>query len=306
MSLKLTILGCYSAVPTVKKQQTAQLLNVNERFFLIDCGENTQVQLRKYELSFQRIHHVFISHLHGDHYYGLIGLITSMHLLGRKKELHVYAHVPLKDIINTQLSASKTDLNFPLFFHTIPDDDQVILYEDEDIEVTNVILDHSISCSGFLFREKKHQRKIIKEKIEEHKVPYDRILDLRNGSDFINEDGEIIDNNILTNSNVKARTYAYCSDTRFCLDIIPKIKNVDVLYHEATYSHDLKEKAFERGHSTAKDAATIAKEANVNRLIIGHYSKRYQDLNILLSESREIFSNTFLAHEGDILDFDLI
>ncbi len=306
MSLKLTILGCYSAVPTVKKQQTAQLLNVNERFFLIDCGENTQVQLRKYELSFQRIHHVFISHLHGDHYYGLIGLITSMHLLGRKKELHVYAHVPLKDIIKSQLSASKTDLNFPLFFHVIPDDDQVILYEDEDIEVTNVILDHSISCSGFLFREKKYQRKIIKEKIEEHKVPYDRILDLRNGSDFINKDGEIIDNNILTNSNAKARTYAYCSDTRFCLDIIPKIKNVDVLYHEATYSHDLKEKAFERGHSTAKDAATIAKEANVNRLIIGHYSKRYQDLNILLSESREIFSNTFLAHEGDILDFDLI
>jgi len=306
MSLKLTILGCYSAVPTVKKQQTAQLLNVNERFFLIDCGENTQVQLRKYELSFQRIHHVFISHLHGDHYYGLIGLITSMHLLGRKKELHVYAHVPLKDIINAQLSASKTDLNFPLFFHIIPDDDQVILYSDDDIEVTNIILDHSISCSGFLFREKKYQRSIIKEKIEEYKVPYDRISDLRNGTDFINEDGEIIANDMLTSSNIKARTYAYCSDTRFCLDIIPIIKNVDVLYHEATYSHDLKEKAFERGHSTAKEAATIAKEANVNRLIIGHYSKRYSDLNILLSESREIFSNTFLAHEGDILDFNLI
>ena len=306
MSLKLTILGCHSAIPTVNKQQTAQLLNVNERFFLIDCGENTQVQLRKYQLSFQRIHHVFISHLHGDHYYGLIGLITSMHLLGRKKELHVYAHSPLKDIINTQLSASKTDLNFPLFFHVIPEDDQVILYDDDAIEVSNIILDHSISCSGFLFREKKYKRQIIKEKIEENNIPYNKIIDLKNGADFINDDGEIIANDVLTNSSCSAKTYAYCSDTRFFLDIISKIKDVDVLYHEATYSNDLQERASETGHSTTKDAATIAKEANVKRLIIGHYSKRYSDLNILLSESREIFSNTFLTHEGEMLDFNLI
>jgi ribonuclease Z len=306
MSLKLTILGCHSAIPTVNKQQTAQLLNVNERFFLIDCGEITQVQLRKYQLSFQRINHVFISHLHGDHYYGLIGLITSMHLLGRKKELHVYAHSPLKDIINTQLSASKTDLNFPLFFHVLPEDDQVILYDDDDIEVSNIILDHSISCSGFLFREKKYKRRIIKEKIEENNIPYNKIIDLRNGADFINDDGEIIANDILTNSSFDAKTYAYCSDTRFFLNITSKIKGVDVLYHEATYSHDLQERASETGHSTTKDAATIAKEANVKRLIIGHYSKRYSDLNILLSESREIFSNTFLTYEGEMLDFNLI
>ena len=180
MSFKLTILGCDSAIPTVDKQQTAQLLNVNERFFLIDCGENTQVQLRKYQLSFLRISHILISHLHGDHYYGLIGLITSMHLLGRKKELHVYAHEPLKEIINFQLSASNTSLNYPLFFHVLSNNEENILFKDDNVEISNFLLDHTIPCSGFLFKEISSKRKIVNEKIDEYKIPNNKIDKIKN------------------------------------------------------------------------------------------------------------------------------
>ena len=165
MSFKLTILGCSSAIPTIDRNPTAQLLNVNERFFLIDCGEGTQVQLRKYQLNFQRINHIFISHLHGDHYFGLIGLISSMHLLGRNKELHIYAHKELKQIVDLQLQASNTELNYPLFFHFLPEDDEIIILEDDNIKVSNLILNHSIKCSGFLFEEKRSARKIIKSKV---------------------------------------------------------------------------------------------------------------------------------------------
>ena len=304
MSLKLTILGCDSAIPTINKHQTAQLLNINERFFLIDCGENTQVQLRKYELSFQRIHHVFISHLHGDHYFGLIGLITSMHLLGRKKELHIYAHSKLKEIINIQLSASNTDLNYPLFFHVLSEDSEVVLYKDDSVEISNILLNHTIKCSGFIFRELKYKRKIIKDKIEEFNIPFDKIIDLKNGLDFVSENGNIISNNLITTHSSPPKSYAYCSDTSFFAEIISKIRGVDLLYHEATFCHDLKERALETGHSTTRDAATIAKEANVKRLILGHYSKRYSDLNDLLLESRDIFANTFLSKSGDTIDFN--
>ena len=306
MSYKLTILGCDSAIPTINKQQTAQLLNVNERFFLIDCGENTQVQLRKYQLSFQRINHIFISHLHGDHYFGLIGLITSMHLLGRKKELHIYAHIELKEIINVQLTASNTTLNFPLFFHEIPKDEEVILFKDDTLEVRNIILDHTIVCSGFVFKEIKHKRKIKKEKLEKFEIPFDKIPELRKGKDIKLDNGKVILNSDVTKDPTAPFSYAYCTDTRFCLDIVKKIKNADVLYHETTFSDKDFEIANKTGHSTTKEAAKIAKKANVKRLIIGHYSKRYSNLNELLQESKEIFENTFLAKEGDILDFETL
>ena len=306
MSFKLTILGCDSAIPTINKQQTAQLLNVNERFFLIDCGENTQVQLRKYQLSFQRINHVFISHLHGDHYYGLIGLITSMHLLGRKKELHIYAHVELKEIINIQLSASNTILNYPLFFHEIPKDEEVKLYSDENIEIKNILLDHTIDCSGFIFKEKKYKRKIIKEKLDEFKIPFEEISNLRKGKDLLLKDGRKILNHEVTKEGDSPKSYAYCSDTRFFSSIISKIKNVDLLYHETTFCDEHFDVAQKTGHSTTIQAAKIAKKAKAKRLIIGHYSKRYSDLNELLNESRSVFENSFLSREGDVLDFDTI
>ena len=304
MPFKLTILGCDSAIPTVDKQQTAQLLNINEHFFLIDCGENTQVQLRKYQLSFQRISHILISHLHGDHYYGLIGLITSMHLLGRNKGLHIYAHEDLKEIINVQLSASNTNLNYPLFFHVLPKDEEKILFKDDNVEISNFLLDHTIDCSGFLFKEISTKRKIIKEKIEEYKIPNDKIDAIKDGAHYVNENNQIIDNIELTSVISNLHSYAYCSDTRFSSRIIPIISNVDVLYHEATFSEELATRAIETGHSTTKEAANIAKEANVKNLLIGHYSKRYKDLNILLEESKQYFNNSFLTKEGDVFDFN--
>ena len=306
MSYKLTILGCDSAIPTEKKQQTAQLLNVNERFFLIDCGEDTQVQLRKYNLSFQRINHIFISHLHGDHYFGLIGLLTTMHLLGRKKELNIYAHIELKEIINLQLSASKTVLNYPLFFHEIPKDEETVLFSDDSLEIKNLILDHTIDCSGFIFKEIKYKRKIIKNKIEEHNIPFEKISDLRKGKDISLENGSIISNSEVTIEATKPNSYAYCTDTRFCNDVISKIKNVTVLYHEATFSKNHTEIAKKTGHSTTFDAAKIAKRSKVKMLIIGHYSKRYSDLNELLIECKSIFENSFLAKEGGVIDFNTI
>ena len=306
MSYKLTILGCDSAIPTVNKKQTAQLLSLNERFFLIDCGENTQVQLRKYKLSFQRINHIFISHLHGDHYYGLIGLITSMHLLGRKKELHIYAHIELKEIINVQLSASNTVLNYPLFFHEIPKNEEVILLRDENLQISNILLDHTIHCSGFLFKEIKHKRKIIKDKLEKLQIPFEKIADLRKGKDIKLENGRLITNSEVTVEALKPKVYAYCTDTRFCPDIVSKIKNADVLYHEATFLKEHSEIANRTGHSTTIEAAKIAKKAKVKKLIIGHYSKRYSDRNELLLECKTIFKNSFLANEGDLIDFNAI
>jgi ribonuclease Z len=306
MSFKLTVLGCNSAVPTVERHPTAQLLNANERFFLIDCGEGTQVQLRKYQLSFQRINHIFISHLHGDHYFGLIGLISSMHLLGRNKDLHIFAHKELKDIIDLQLEASNTELNYPLFFHPIAEDEESVIFEDDNIKVSNLLLDHSIKCSGFLFEEKRSKRKIIKSEVEKYNVPYDKMNSLKNGVDWINSNGEVVLNCILTSENSLPKKYAFCSDTRYNEALIEKVKGVDLLYHETTFMKDLEERAEQTGHSTTLQAATIAKKSAVKHLLIGHYSQRYKNLNDLLVETKDTFTNTYLAESGLTLDFDML
>ena len=298
MSFKLTILGCSSAIPTIDRNPTAQLLNVNERFFLIDCGEGTQVQLRKYQLSFQRINHIFISHLHGDHYFGLIGLISSMHLLGRNKELHIYAHKELREIVDLQLQASNTELNYPLFFHSLPEDNEVVILEDDNIKISNLILDHSIKCSGFLFEEKKRARKIIKSMVEEYSVPFDKMNSLKDGADWIDFNGNIISNSILTEANSLSYKYAFCSDTRYNESIVERIKEVDLLYHETTFMSELEDRAEQTGHATTLQAATIAKKAKVTRLLIGHYSQRYKNLEELLDETRRVFSNTSLSSAG--------
>lgn len=303
MSFKLTILGCSSAIPTIDRNPTAQLLNVNERFFLIDCGEGTQVQLRKFQLSFQRINHIFISHLHGDHYFGLIGLISSMHLLGRKKDLHIHAHVELKEIIDLQLLASNTELNYPLFFHPIPDIDEGILFEDDNIKVSNIVLNHSIKCSGFIFTEKRSKRKIVKSEVEKFHVPYDKMKSLKNGADWINGKGEVIPNEKLTIKNSKPHTYAFCSDTRYDAELVSKIKKVDLLYHETTFKKDLEERAYQTGHSTTLQAASIARKAEVKNLLIGHYSQRYKDFEELAQESKEIFNKVLISYSGLEIDF---
>jgi len=302
MSFKLNVLGCGSAIPDLKNNQTSQLLNINERFFLIDCGESTQIQLKKYNFNLQRISHIFISHLHGDHYFGLIGLISSMHLLGRNKELHVYAHEPLKDIINLQLEVSEIELNFPLFFHPISKE-ETVLFEDDNIVVRNIILDHRIMCSGFIFKEKKSKRKFKKGIIEKLNIPFNKIDSIKNGADWIDCSGNVIKNNFLTIANNLPFSYAFCTDTRFNESIIEKLKNIDLLYYETTFKKDMQERAQVTGHSTTLDASKIAKKSNVGMLMIGHFSKRYNNLDDLLSEVKEKFPRSILAYPGLCINF---
>ena len=304
MSFKLTILGCNSAVPTLERHPTAQLLNANERFFLIDCGEGTQVRLKEYQLNFQRINHVFISHLHGDHYFGLIGLICSMHLLGRNKDLHIYAHHELKVIIDLQLSASNTELNYPLFFHPISEANEQVLYEDEKISISNIILNHTIKCSGFIFKEKKSKRRIVKDRIEQYNIPFNKYNGIKEGADWISDSGEIIKNKEMTIENTPIHSYAFCTDTIYNEGLIGKIKGIDLLYHEATFKKELAGRAKETGHSTTYEAATIAKKSAVKNLLIGHFSQRYKNLDELLIEAKDTFKNTLLSRSGLELDFN--
>lgn len=302
MPFRVTILGSNSAIPTTKRKPTAQLLNVTERFLLIDCGEGTQMQLRQYKIKMQRISHVFISHLHGDHYFGLIGLISSMHLLGRRKELHVYANPSLKDIIQLQLNASRTELAYPLFFHPIDYESPKLLFEDEKILVKSFPLKHSIDCCGFLVKEKQLERRMIAEAIVEHGIPINQISAIKAGADFTKSNGITISNLKLTKSAHRARSYAFCSDTAYCETIIPILQGVDLLYHEATFKNDLQERAAYTFHSTTGEAASIAKQANVKRLVVGHYSQRYHDLTSLLDEVQEVFPNADLAKEGKVFE----
>ena len=303
MSFKLTILGCSSAVPNIHRYPTSQLLNSNENIFLIDCGEGTQLRLRENKLSFHRIGHIFISHLHGDHFHGLIGLINSMHLLGRKKELHIYSHIELKTVINLQLEVSNTILNYPIFFHEISKDSEETLYENEEIKVENIILNHRVPCSGFIFKEKRFKRKIEKEAIVKYKVPDFYINRIRSGEDFITSTGKLIKNNLITKKAKAANSYAFCSDTKLKPSIAKKIEGVDLLYHEATFlekDHDI---AYKTGHSTASQAAHIASEAKVKCLVLGHFSQRYNDINLFKIEAEKTFANVILAKNGLQLNF---
>ena len=235
MSFKLIILGCNSAIPTIGKSPTAQLLNADERFFLIDCGEGTQIQLLKNKIKVKKIDHIFISHLHGDHYFGLIGLINTMHLQGRTKELNLYAHKQLKEIIDLQFTVSNTELGFPLFFHPIPNDKQKVLFEDGKIMISNLILKHSISSSGFLFREKNKKRNILKKKIKEYNIPINIIEDIKLGEEFITNSGKVIQNSELTTISDSLHSYAFCSDTEYVEENTKKIKDVTLLYHKSCF-----------------------------------------------------------------------
>ena len=294
----MTILGCNSAIPTIKRNPTSQLVNHNERFFLIDCAEGTQLQLRKTRIKTQRINHIFISHLHGDHFFGLIGLISTMHLLGRKKELHIYAPPPLEEIIDIQLKASQTELVYPLLFHPINPDLVDVIYEDERLTISTIPLDHRIPTCGFLFKEKKGKRKLKKEVISSLNIPLKEFTNLKNGADFVDSNGAVMKNNKLTDDPYPVRSYAYCSDTGYNENIIPIIKKADLLYHEATFTQDKVEVAREKYHSTAVDAATIATKAKVKNLIIGHFSTRYDSSEQLLKEAMAVFKQTIAASDG--------
>ncbi|MCT3761499.1 ribonuclease Z [Elizabethkingia anophelis] len=295
MGAYLTILGYNSAIPTVKSSPTAQFLEMDERCFLIDCGEGTQVQLRKAKAKFSKINHIFISHLHGDHCFGLPGLIASFRLLGRDQELHVYGPKGIKKMLETIFEITETHRGFQIVYHELEGDQSQKVYEDDKLEVWTIPLDHRIYCNGYLFREKPKDRRLNMAEIS--KYPEIEICDyhnLKRGKDFVLSDGYVLKNEVLTTDPEPPVSYAFCSDTRFKEDIIPIIENVDVLYHESTFLHDLKEMADYTGHTTAKEAANIAQRAGVKKLILGHFSNRYADLTVFTDEAREYFPNTFL------------
>lgn len=298
MTFSLTILGSSSALPTSNRTVTAHVLNVHERFFLIDCGEGTQMQMRRYRIRFSKIHHIFISHLHGDHFYGLFGLLSSLNLIGRKVPMHIYGPPDLQKFLDLHFGVSADHLDFPLVFIPHNMREKSLILEDKHMTVESFPLDHKIECVGFLFREKKGERRMKKDVIEDLGLGIREILTLKQGRDYVDEKGVVHPNNKLTIAALKPRSYAYCSDTRYKESIIPFIRATDLLYHEATYMEDMKDRAIITGHSTAREAALIAEKSNAGKLIIGHFSSRYKDLNPLLEEARSIFPETFLAEEG--------
>ncbi|MFA8299975.1 MAG: ribonuclease Z [Hyphomicrobiales bacterium] len=302
-TFKLKVLGCGSALPTMRHHPSSQVLNINEKLFLLDCGEGTQLQMRKYHIKFQKIEHVFISHLHGDHFFGLIGFVSTLHLLGRTKDLHVYGDARLENIIHTQLKASDTFLRYQVIFHPLTPKKSEVLFEDENLVIKSFPLNHRINTWGFVFREKVKLRNIKRDFLLEYDVPIDVIMDIKAGADFIDENGKLHPNHKITKTPRSPRSFAYVSDTSYYEPVIEHIKDVHLLYHEATFEASRENDARNKFHATTKQAATIAKAANAQKLLIGHYSARYVDTDFLLEEAKEVFPNTLSANEG--LDIDL-
>ena len=298
MKFELTILGSSSALPTSQRNLTAHVLNVYERFFLIDCGEGTQIQLRRNKIKFGKINHIFISHLHGDHFYGLFGLLSSFNLLDRDNDLHIYAHQPLKNGIDYIRNNFEGSLNYNIHFHPIDQDKKELIYEDKRLEVYSFPLKHKIPTSGFLFAEKPRLPNIKKSYVEKYNISVKNIHYIKNGGDYIKPDGKIITHAEITEPPYRQRSYAFCSDTENYEEMIPIINKVDLLYHEATFQDEHKDEAEKTMHSTAKQAAEIARKAHTGKLIIGHFSARYKNIDNLLSEAKEIFENTIPAEDG--------
>tara|TARA_R110001632_G_scaffold43376_3_gene109973 strand:- start:6886 stop:7800 length:915 start_codon:yes stop_codon:yes gene_type:complete len=301
MSLELTILGCHSATPRVNAHPTAQYLQINSRHFLIDCGEGTQRQMRKYKVGFSKINHIFISHLHGDHFFGLIGLISTFGILNREKELHVFGPKGIKEVINLQLKYSKSYVKYDLIFHELNSKKSELIFEDKKAEVHTIPLSHRVYTNGFLFKEKLNPRKLNMNAVQQY--PEIEICDYNNlkaGKDFLLTSGEILQNETLTIDPEKPLSYAYCSDTCYKPDIVEIIKGADLLYHESTFLSDKEDLALKTKHATAKQAALIAKQAEVNKLILGHYSSRYQDISLFQKEAEEVFNNVDLAEAGKV------
>ena len=300
MQFDLVILGSNGAVAAYNRHPSSQILNYNSSLFMIDCGEGSQFQMAKYGVKPGRLDHVFISHLHGDHYFGLVGMLTSFNLNWREPDLHIYAPPGLEEIINMHFSVSKTQLKFKIHFHTTQTEKPGIIFDSPVMQVETIALKHRLPTTGFVFREKKNLRKILVDKITEHNIPFDKITGIKQGADFTDEQGCIIANAELTLPPPEPRSYAYCSDTAYTETFIDRIQGIDLLYHEATFIREHTARAEETFHSTSTQAATIAKMAGVGRLVIGHFSARYQSLDLLLEEARKIFPETYLAIEGSV------
>ena len=301
--MKLTILGCYAATPRTITNPTSQVLEIKNRLFLIDCGEGTQVQLRKNKIKFSKINHIFISHLHGDHFYGLVGLISTFMLLNRTNDLHIYGPKGIKEVITLQLRLSNSWTNYNLFFHVLESKTSEIVYEDEKVIVTTIPLKHRIYTNGFLFREKIGDRPLNIEAVKSFNIDQCYYQNIKNGKDITLDDARIIDNSLLTFDPVPPKSYAFCSDTVYDESIISIIKDVDVLYHESTFLQQEEVLAEKTMHSTAKQAATIALKANVKNLVLGHYSTRYESITLFKEEAMTIFSEVLLADDNTCFEF---
>ncbi|MCH3882499.1 ribonuclease Z [Tenacibaculum aquimarinum] len=299
MSLKLTILGCHSATPRINAHPTSQHLEINNSHFIIDCGEGTQRQMRKYKVGFSKINHIFISHLHGDHFFGLIGLISTFGILGREKDLHVYGPKGIKEVTVLQLKLSKSWTSYQLIFHELTSTESELIFEDDKVSVTTIPLTHRVYTNGFLFKEKPKPRglniDVVKTYKEIETCDYNNI---KAGRDFTLSSGEVLPNSMLTSAPEKPKSYAYCSDTMYKPDIVPIIKNVDLLYHEATFLNDREDLCEKTKHSTAKQAGIIARDADVGKLIVGHYSSRYPNIEDFKTEAEAVFSTVENAEAG--------
>lgn len=296
--MKLTILGCYAATPRSFTNPSSQVLEICNHKFLIDCGEGTQVELRRNKIKFSKIQHIFISHLHGDHCFGLVGLVSTFRLLNRETELHVYGPKGIKEIITLQLKLSNSWTNYPLYFHELESKEPQLIYEDDKVTVETIPLKHRIYTNGFLFKEKPGLRKLLIDKIQNYNIDVSLYQSIKKGKDVTSEDDKLILNEWVTAPPDPPKSYAYCSDTVFDLGIVDQIKNASVLYHESTFLEEHIALAFPTKHSTAVQAATIAREANVGKLILGHFSTRYGKISAFKQEAEEVFKSVELADDG--------
>jgi ribonuclease Z len=298
MKFEITVLGTAAATPSYGRFPTSQVLNIQDDWYMIDCGEGTQMRLTDFHIPRNRINHIFISHLHGDHCFGLPGFLTTMSLNGRKTPLHIHAPKGLKEMLDVMIDTTGSHLDYTLHYHIIDTEVSKIIYENDALTVTTIPLKHSMPTAGFLFKEKPFLPNFKKEKIEEHNIPVHLIADIKSGADFVKEDGTVIAHTELVYPPIPSRSYAFCSDTIYHEPIIPLIEGVDILYHETTFTEEFLENAEWGMHSTAKQAATIAKKANVGMLLTGHYSARFQDFQPLLAEAKQFFENSFPTSDG--------
>lgn len=299
---RVHILGCGSALPTLKHNPSSQIVEIRGKCFLIDCGEGTQTQLRRSKIKFTRISAVFISHVHGDHCFGLIGMVSTFGMLGRTAPLHIYAPAGFSNIMKMQIDFFCKDLEYEVVFHDVDTNANNIIYEDRSLMVETVPLSHRVPCCGFIFREKQTLPHILRDMTDYYKVPVSQFNNIKNGADWVDEEGNVIPYTRLTKPSEPARSYAYCSDTKYLPMLHECLKDVCVLYHESTYSKEDEDMAKMYFHSTAAQAAQVASDANVGKLVLGHYSARYEDENRLLEEAKNIFPNTVLSDEGLIID----
>ncbi len=296
--MKLTILGCYAATPRSLTNPTSQILEIANHLFLIDCGEGTQVQLRKNKIKFSKINHIFISHLHGDHCFGLIGLVSTFMLLGRKTDLHIHGPKGVKKLILNQLKITQAYTSYELYFNELDEKESVVVFEDRKVIVKTIPLKHRIYTNGFLFQEKIGERKLNMDAVLSNKIEICYYQKIKNGGDVQNIDGVLIENKIVTFDPPLPKSYAFCSDTEFTESFLPIVRNVNLLYHESTFLETDQQKALSTMHSTARQAATIAQKANAKQLCLGHYSTRYENIDAFKTEALTIFDHVILAEDG--------